>query len=223
VGEAVRSLRQGRALVSLGLLTRMTVDGRFRAGDLATGLGGRINVEVVVAGPSWTRADRVELFANGIKIREQAIDPSPDRVEKARVAWSIPMPTHDVHLVAIASGPGVTALYWPIARPYQPTSRVWESRVMGATNPVRIDADGDGEWTSPRGLAVSLVRKVGTGPEALLPALGSYDEAVAAQTAGLCLAAGGDLRSAEFEARLKAASEAVRRGFGAFLETMAGR
>jgi hypothetical protein len=36
------------------------------------------------------------------------------------VKWSggrtLPRPPHDVHLVAVASGPGVSELYWPIER-----------------------------------------------------------------------------------------------------------
>ena len=65
----------------------------------------------------------------------------------------VPRPAYDVHLVAIASGPPVTGPYWPIPKPYQPNSRVWEPRVLGATNPIRIDGDGDGKYTPPRAYA----------------------------------------------------------------------
>src|SRR2546430_16350046 len=56
-------------------------------------------------------------------------------VKKPRVPWRAPRPAYDVPLVAIASGPPVTGPYWPIPKPYQPNSRVWEPRVLGATNP----------------------------------------------------------------------------------------
>ncbi len=68
VNAACRALKAGRALVSLGLLTRMSVDDRFGVGDLATKLGERVRVSVEVLGPSWATADRVELFANGVKV-----------------------------------------------------------------------------------------------------------------------------------------------------------
>jgi hypothetical protein len=100
----------------------MSVDDRFGVGDLASRAGEPVRVSVDVLGPSWATADRVELFANGAKVREAWIDPSTAAL-KARVAWSLPRPTHDVSLVAVASGPGVTAPYWAIARPDQPTSR----------------------------------------------------------------------------------------------------
>jgi hypothetical protein len=219
VDAACRSLKAGRALVSLGLLARISVDDRFGVGDLATKLGEQVRVSVEVHGPSWITADRVELFANGVKIRETRIDPSPGAL-KARVAWTLPRPSHDVFLVAIASGQGVTAPYWAIARPYQPSSRDWTSRVFGITNPIDLDGDGDCAWTSPRAYAEATVARVGLAPQALLRALGSYDEAIAAQAAGLCQAADHDVRNAEFTRLLATASEPVRRGFAEFAATL---
>ena len=92
-------MKAGRTLVSLGLLARMSIDDRFGVGDLATKLGEQVQVSVEVHGPSWATADRVELFANGVKVRVARIDPSPGAL-KARVAWTLPRPPHDVSLVA---------------------------------------------------------------------------------------------------------------------------
>jgi hypothetical protein len=222
VDAACESFLKGRALVSMGLLAQLTVNERFGVGDLATGLGGELRVNVVVLGPSWVTADRVELFANGAKIREQKIE-ATQSVEKSRVAWTIPRPAHDVHLVAIATGPGVTAPYWAIPRPYQPTSRVWEPRVIGATNPVWIDADGDGRFTSPRGYAAELVNRAGPDPAKLIPLLDSFDQTVAAQVASLCHAAGRDGRNAERERLLESAPAHVRDGFAAFQKSLPAR
>jgi hypothetical protein len=44
----------------------------------------------------------------------------------------------------------VTAPFWRIPKPYQPTSTAWNPRVIGATNPIWIDCDGDGKFTPPR-------------------------------------------------------------------------
>ena len=184
IDEACASYRAGRLLVSMGLLTQITVDDRFAVGDLATGLGRELRVTVDVTGPSWTAADRVELFANGVKVREETIAPT-DRVLKKRVTWTLPRPKHDVHLVAIATGPGVTAPYWEISRPYQPTSRVFNPRVVGSTNPIWIDADGDGKFTAARGYAELLVQRAGGDAAKLQAALADYDEAVAVQAAAV--------------------------------------
>jgi hypothetical protein len=147
INEACRSFRKGRVLVSMGLLANMSVDDTFVVGDLATNLGGDVKVTVTVLGPSWVTADHLELFANGTKIRERELPPTTD-VEKARVTWTIPRPQKDAYLVAIATGPGVTAPSWAIPRPYQPSSKIWKPRVIGATNPIWLDCDGDGKFTA---------------------------------------------------------------------------
>ncbi|MCB1276265.1 CehA/McbA family metallohydrolase [Prosthecobacter sp.] len=183
--EIWHSYREGRLLVSLGLLTTMTVDGRFTVGHLATGLGEKIKVEIIVSGPSWVTADHVELFANGILVREQALSDEHHAGEKARVAWELPRPAHDVHLVAIATGPGVTEPFWEIPRPYQATSKTFTPRVIGSTNPVWIDADGDGQFQSACAIAQSLLKRFGKDREKLGEALKSHDESVAIQVAAL--------------------------------------
>jgi hypothetical protein len=187
IDEACDSYRAGRLLVSMGLLTQMTVNERFKVGDLATGIGDEVRVAVDVVGPSWVRADRVELFANGVKLREQAIE-STERVEKAHVVWTIPRPKRDVHLVAIATGPGVTAPYWEISRPYQPTSKVFTPRVVGSTNPIWLDGDGDGKFSSAHEYATVLVRQADGDTAKLKAALVDYDEAVAVQAGALATA-----------------------------------
>lgn len=174
------SFRGGRLLVSFGLLTHLRVNDRFNVGDLATQLGDNVQVAVDVLGPSWVNADRVELYANGIKIREQAIAPST-QVEKARVTWTLPRPRHDVHLVAIASGPGVNGPFWDIPRPYQPTSKTFNPRVIGSTNPIWIDADNDGRFSSAREYARRILSEATAGGPDVTAALQGYDEAVAIQ------------------------------------------
>jgi hypothetical protein len=220
IEEACRSFLDGRVLVSLGLLTQMRVDDRFAVGDLAIGLGEKFRVTVTVLGPTWTRADKVELFANGVKIRERKLTEFKAAGEKARISWELSRPAHDVHLVAIAWGPAVTAPYWAISKPYQPSSRVAHPRVLGATNPIWIDGDGDGKFTSARSYAKSLVERIGADPEMLIPALARYDEAVVAQAASLCLAAGRDVRADEFTRHLKTAVASTQRGFAAYTSTL---
>ncbi|MCB1227231.1 MAG: CehA/McbA family metallohydrolase [Verrucomicrobiales bacterium] len=184
-GQVWKSYQQGRLLVSLGLMVTMTVNERFTVGDLATDLGETMAVEVVVQGPAWTQADRVELYANGVLIREQAVRDDHRAGEKARLRWELPTPRHDVHLVAIATGPGVTEPYWEIPRPYQPSSKALTPRVIGSTNPVWIDADGDGAWQSAFAIARGIVEKAAGDPAKLRSALKNCDSAVALQAESL--------------------------------------
>jgi hypothetical protein len=218
IDKACRSFLNGELLVSMGLLTLMTVEDQFGPGELATGLDEEFTVSIQVLGPSWTRAARVELYANGQKIRAQEIPSSTGNSagEKARITWKLSRPSHDVHLVAIATGPGVRAPYWPIARPYQATSLDWNPLVISATNPIWIDADQDGQFTSPREYARALLAKHQEKPAELFQALARFDQAVAAQTAGLWAQSGAGLQSAQLLKYLANAPEQVRHGFEAF-------
>lgn len=123
VDRACSSFLEGRVMASLGLLCLLEADGtRLRA---------------TVLGPSWTRCDRLEIFMNGERIRDEKIEPSAS-IEKARVEWTVARPARDSWVLAIASGPGVTAPYWPLAKPYQPTSTAWVPRLFGSSEIVRL-------------------------------------------------------------------------------------
>ena len=132
--------------------------------------------------------------------------------------WELPRFRHDVHLVAIASGPGVRELYWPIAKPYQPTSSVVNRRVIGATGAVWLDGDGDGKWTCAFDYARRLVREAGEDVPKFMKALGEYDEAVAAQMASLLQARGVSLQDAQVQTAARQAGAHVERGFQAYAE-----
>ena len=183
--EVWRSYKEGRLLVSLGLLAQMKVNDKFTVGDLATGLKDSIKVEATVFGPAWTQADRIELFANGILIREQKIEDDHRAGEKARIVWQLPKPAHDVHLVVIATGPGVTESFWEIPRPYQPSSKTFVPRVVGSTNPIWLDADGDGRFEPAVAIARRLIQESGGDVVKLQESLKRCDEAVAVQVESL--------------------------------------
>ena len=83
---------------------------------------------------------------------------------------------------------------------------------IGSTNPIWLDADGDGQFTCARAYARRLVSHYGAKPAQLLPALNEYDEAVATQAASLCAAGGQALDAPEFVHALKSAAAQVRAG-----------
>src|SRR5207302_10861890 len=164
---------------SCGLVAEITVHSKCGPGDLVPGTD-QIRVAVRVLGPSWVRADQVELYANGRKIREARILPADQKgAVKWAGEWVLPRFRHDVHVAAIASGPGVTELYWPIAKPYQATSPIVNRRVIGASGAVWIDSDGDGEYYCAHDLALHVLDS--GSPRQLFLTIGmlhEYDEAV---------------------------------------------
>ena len=219
VATACRALREGRALVSMGLLAKLKVAGRFEVGDLATDLPEQVSVEIEVLGPRWVDADHLILYANGLPIWEKDLSPAPNKVRKALEQRELPLPRHDVHLVAIATGPGVTKPFWEIPHPYQHKTKKYVAKVIGATNPVWLDADSDGKYTSPRAYAGKIVGEKADLQD-VLDKLGGYDEAVSAQAAALLVAGGVDLGEDQVEAAWRKAAPSVSRGFAAFLKTL---
>ena len=181
VESICKNILAGKLLVSLGLLAEVKVNGKYTVGDLATGLDSSLDAEITVQGPSWTRAEHVALYLNGIEIRKEQIEAS-DAPVKFSAIWRIPVPSHDAHLIVVAWGPPVTAPYWPV-------SGGGKRYVLGATNPIWIDGDRDGAFTSAYEYAKLLVKKHGLEGKELMNALAGYDSPVTVQVASLARAA----------------------------------
>jgi len=188
VAKAVASVQRGQVRVSYGLLTELAV-GDAGPGDLAPPADDELKVTLRVLGPSWVKADRIALFVNGVLVRGEEITEVrkkelPEGM-KFEQTWTLPKPKHDVHLVAIASGPEIDAPYWPTAKPYQPTSPDWTPQVLGCSGAVWIDGDGDGKKSAAREYAQKACDAANGDLDRLVALLGKYDEAVAAQAAAI--------------------------------------
>ena len=84
--------------------------------------------------------------------------------------------------------------------------------MIGSTNPVWVDGDADGKYTSARGYASRLIQRYGSDYRSLFKALNAFDEAVAIQAASLISAAGFNILTDD----LASSSTQVKRGFEAF-------
>ena len=92
--------------------------------------------------------------------------------------------------------------------------------MLGATNPIRIDGDGDGKYTPPRAYAKEIVKRAGADAKKLVAELAKYDETISTQAANLCQAESRGVRSREFAEALQAALPHVKRGFAAYANTL---
>lgn len=216
VARVVESVRRGRVMVSYGLLAEISIDDRG-PGDLVHAARD-LNVRIRVKGPEWTRADRVALYANGEKVRDEEIRKGANPGVKWEATWRLPRPSHDVHLVAIASGPGVTAPYWPTAKPYQPTSIQFTPYVLGVSGAVFVDADGSGRFESAHEYAQRAMSVAAGDVRALVTKLGAYDTAVAIQAASLLRAQDPARFDARIESLIEAAPAHVASGFRRYLD-----
>ncbi|MGV3771282.1 MAG: CehA/McbA family metallohydrolase [Verrucomicrobiales bacterium] len=213
-----KNLREGRAIVSLGLVPQIQVNERFSAGDIVQTRNGKVNVEVSLSPSPWMQVTNIMLYVNGQQLKndltENPIHHENEGKRYVRV-FELEAKNHDYYIAAIASGPGVTAPYWPLARPYQPSSKAFVPMLLGATNPVYVDADNDGKWTSPRHYARKLLAE--NGVDGTLKQLLDYDWAVASQSAELLFDAG-ELDSEKLKSeRFSELTDESRRAFEDFL------
>ncbi len=217
VEQAVDNFIQGRVAVSYGLLTELTVDGKYGPGEFARVAGDQVRVDLRVLGPDWVSADRVLLYADGEVIREEKI--GGKRQSEGVLwtgGWTLARPRHDVALVAVALGPGIEEPYWRTAKPYQPESPDWTSQVVGASGPIWLDGDADGRRMSAYDYAERAVNTEGD----VWKNLAQYDEAAATQAAGLLTQRGVDLETYN---GWRAAAEPVNKGVAKYLEARRGR
>jgi len=221
---AISSFVRGQVMVSYGLLAELTVNGTARSGDVVTGLNqDPIRVDIRVLGPRWIQAQRVQLYANGQLLREAPIS---DISESSATGvqwlghWTIEKPAHDVHLVAIATGPGVSGLFWPMARPYQPVTRDGSKTAIGCSGAVWLDIDGDGKPTSARETAQRMVKAANRNWTECVASLRQCDAAVAAQVAHLMWHAGVPFESDYIVSPLAGSSKAVQSGFKEYQQSI---
>lgn len=222
VDAAVDSLLAGRVVVSYGLFAELTIDSKFQPGDLAVGDADEVLAEIKVLGPAWVEADLVELYANGQLLREAVIDATASRDLPRGVKWQgtfrFTRPSHDVHFVAIASGPGVMSPHWPMAKPYQSLSPEWKPRSLGISGPVWVDADRDARRTSSRAYGERLVAAEGTAVKTLTAKLAQYDVAVTAQAAHAYRLAHETTWEKDITTAMQSAEPHVAAGFRAYIE-----
>ena len=215
VTRAMESFRRGRTTVAYGLLAEIEVAGRGPGEMVQTKDG--LSVRIRVKGPGWTRAQRVTLYVNGISVREEEISNGTRAGIKWESTWRLPAPRHDVHLVAIATGPGISAPYWPTAKPYQPTSIEFSPYVLGVSGAVFVDADGDGRFESAFDYARREV-SAAKDPRELVARLSSYDGAVAVQAASLLRAQDGPGFEVNVRGMIDAAAPHVAAGLTSYLD-----
>ncbi|MCC7539002.1 MAG: CehA/McbA family metallohydrolase [Deltaproteobacteria bacterium] len=163
------SLRAGRAFVTSGPFLDVTVGG-VRPGEIARPTGSRVRVRASVQAPTWMDVSRVEIIRDGDVVRVLPLRAPrgrrADRVTRLEVSADISV-EHDTWIVVVARGE--RPMDDVLVRPVLP---------VAFTNPVAIDADGDGltmfsdwdeervRWTELPGEGDAGVAPDDAGPEA---------------------------------------------------------
>ena len=237
VAQLCDNLKQGRAVASLGLFPQLTLTEAPDALDLPTAITGEVRAQgsgpgdlhkgesrffEVIASvdfPEWMQSEGrtvLTLYENGQAKLVFPFEMPKTAGKPLAFKARFPKPKADAWYVLVAEAPGVTNAYWSIARPYQPSSPEWKPTMLGATNPIYLDADQDGKYLSPRKSAERLNDQY-VSPHDLIPVLSGYDSTIAIHIAEILHEAGVDLNAVEFKPRLANAAPHVQRAFADYL------
>ncbi len=141
----IDALVAGRSSISLGLFATVDVGGKSM-GDTVTATEPTVRVRLRVAGPSWIAPRRAAVLLNGVQVAHRSIDAVAGAATDVTLTFDIPRPAGDAHLICVAIGDSVDDPSWRTIFGYS----------IAATNPVYLDADGDGQYTSPRAQGAAL-------------------------------------------------------------------
>lgn len=134
--------RARRAFVSCGPFLRVETAGGAELGDLVgVDVDGAVALHVVVEAPSWMAVDVVRVRVNGVVAVERAVGEekvAPREHRSVRFDETLTVtPEADAWVTVEVEGNTDMRPYMAGVRPF------------AMTNPLDVDADGDGEWTPP--------------------------------------------------------------------------
>jgi hypothetical protein len=151
VDGAIKSMRAGNMSVSYGIFGHVIVNGRVQMGGTAKpNADGSIDVNFHVACPDWIKARKAVVYLNGVQVGEQELTMEPRTPLSTNLTFKISAPKHDGYLVCVAYGDGVKDPAWKTMADF----------TLAVTNPIFIDADGDGKYSSPRDTALAFLKKI---------------------------------------------------------------
>ncbi len=131
--DLVAAIRHGRISVTCGPYLELT-SGAAEIGDTLDRPGTVLEVHVRAEAPRWMDLDLVEIVVNGVVVKTTTVGPASS-VVRFDGTLSVPLPTgKDAWIIARARGD----------RPHGPFAG--GNPPWGFTNPIFVDADGDGDF-----------------------------------------------------------------------------
>ncbi len=169
IDEAVlaENIKRGRVSVATGIFVQMWVNG-IQARSDTTLSGGKARVRLRVQAPDWVSCDSVTLIGNGGALKTFAV---ADTRSALRLDETFELElAADTWLHAIAEGDeSLAPMIHDAPGPVMP---------LGFTNPVWIDADGDGRFTSLKERAADLVEHSREDIDALVARLAEREQMI---------------------------------------------
>jgi hypothetical protein len=178
VDDACERYLRGETSASLGIFADIRVDEHYTMGQTHSPKEPEVKIKFRVAAPSWVRPRRAIVFLNGQQVAEK---PVPVKEGKATDLWmelSVKVPKHDAHLICAVIGDGIN-------HPTLSSKDKNSAFTYAVTNPVFLDSDGDGRYSSPRESAGILLSRAGTTLDEQWQAIMRAEDVIAIQMASL--------------------------------------
>jgi hypothetical protein len=137
MSEAAAAVRAGRSQVTTGPLIELKVSGG-EPGDLVRAVDATVDIEVSVFAASWVGVDSLEVVSNGQTVMMNAVSSPREKAQRAHLYFRLPV-TRDCWFVAVARGSDKLDEVLPYIG----------ATPIAFTNPVYVDADGDGWFGAP--------------------------------------------------------------------------
>ncbi len=159
VDAACEAIAAGRTTFGSGIFCTLEVEAavgggapglptRAAPGELLAAPEGAVVVRLRVAAPSWVRPRTARVFADGVEVASLDVPASDGVPTDAAIELAVDLTApHDAWLVCVVEGDPVDGPYYPLVNGY----------TQAGTNPVFLDVDGDGAWSSPRDTARALL------------------------------------------------------------------
>ncbi len=159
--ELAGQIRNHNVSVSGGIYIEFSANAGKPIGSQVQLDNGSVEFNVRVQAARWISCDSVMLVANGIVVDAYEV-PNANKVLRFQKTMKL--------------SPGIDTWYLVIAKGSQSLAPMVKdggvpNLPLGFTNPIWVDADGDGKFTSLREYAAKLVKKYQTNPVKMLEAL----------------------------------------------------
>ena len=138
VSALCQALKAGQAVAGVGIFTDFEVDGKG-VGSLVRPRGNQITAKVRVACAAWGKPNLIQIFQDGNEVASQKITKEEGIPLDQIYSFTIPTPSKDAWLAVVVRGEKPEGPWWAGMLP----------DTGALTNPIRLDVDGDGKWTSP--------------------------------------------------------------------------
>ncbi len=164
--ELVENIKRHRVSVSRGPYIEFTANDGVPIGGETRTVDGKVRLHIRVQAAHWVRCDTVRIIGNGEVVQTILLQ---DQSRTVRFEGTVTLqPTIDTWYIVEATGSKSMAPLVPDAPvPIMP---------LAFTNPIWVDADGDGRFTALREYAARAVRALQQHPERLVDTLASHPQ-----------------------------------------------